>query len=301
MSLPADPPHDYVSLFPTERSRLTRLLGALTADEWRRPTPCPGWSVLDLACHLLGDDLGALARHRDGHFGTAPPPGTTSEGFPAWLDALQDDWVRATRRISPRTVTGLLAWAGPQVAAAFAAQDPAASSASVSWASGDLVPAWLDHARELSEYWIHRQQVHQALGRPSDLAQDLAAPVLDALRWAWPYRLSLASLAVTGPGASVTIRVTGEVPRTWHLVAGGAAGSGLAVASGGGGASGWEYRDEPGARTVATLAMTTGQAWRLLTNNLPYAAAAGFATTGDEEVLGVLLHTRAIIGDPKWS
>jgi hypothetical protein len=251
--------------------------------------------VLDLACHLLGDDLGALARHRDGHFGTAPPPGTTPEEFPSWLDALQDDWVRAARRISPRTVTDLLAWTGPQLAAAFAAQDPAASGASVSWASGDLVPAWLDHARELSEYWIHRQQVHQALGRPSDLAPDLAAPVLDALRWAWPYRLSLSSPAVTGPGASVTIRVTGEVPRTWHLVAGGAG------AGDGGGGSGWEYRDEPGARAVATLTMTTGQAWRLLTNNLPYAAAAGLATTGDEEVLGILLHARAIIGTPKWS
>jgi hypothetical protein len=33
----------------------------------------------------------------------------------------------------------------------------------------------------------------------------------------------------------------------------------------------------------------------------PYAAAAGFAMTGDEEVLGTLLHTRAIIGTPKWA
>ena len=36
--------------------------------------------------------------------------------------------------------------------------------------------------RGLSEYWIHRQQLLQALGRPSDLRADLAAPVLDGLR-----------------------------------------------------------------------------------------------------------------------
>jgi uncharacterized protein (TIGR03083 family) len=288
MPPPADPPHDYISLFLTERSRLTRLLQALSADEWRRPTPCPGWSVLDLTCHLLGDDLGALARHRDGHFGTAPPPGTTAEGFPLWLDSLQDDWVRATRRLSPRLVTDLLAWTGPQLAAAFAAQDPAARTASVSWASRDPVPAWLDHARELSEYWIHRQQLRQALGRPSDLAPDLAAPVLDALRWAWPYRLSLgeSSGQSLGPGASLTIEVTGEVARTWHLVAT---------------TDGWEYRDSPGRSAVATLTMTTDHAWRLLTNNLPQAAVASLVTAGDESALDILLHTRAIIGTTKWA
>jgi hypothetical protein len=40
----------------------------------------------------------------------------------------------------------------------------------VSWAGSGPVPAWLDQARELSEYWIHRQQLLQGLGRPSDLA-----------------------------------------------------------------------------------------------------------------------------------
>ena len=50
----------------------------------------------------------------------------------------------------------------------------------------------LDQARELSEYWIHRQQLLQGLGRPSDLRADLAGPVLDGLRWAYPYRLAQA-------------------------------------------------------------------------------------------------------------
>jgi hypothetical protein len=29
----------------------------------------------------------------------------------------------------------------------------------------------------------------EALGHPSDLRQDLVEPVLDGLRWAWPFRL----------------------------------------------------------------------------------------------------------------
>jgi uncharacterized protein (TIGR03083 family) len=283
MSPPVEPPHDYVGLFAVERDRLSGLLDGLAADAWRKPSPCPGWSVLDLACHLLGDDLGALARHRDGHFGTMPPPGTTPAQFPAWLDNLQDEWVRAARRISPRTVVDLLCWTGPQLAQAFSAQDPTARTASVSWASPDPVPAWLDHARELSEYWIHRQQILQALGRPQDLTPGLAGPVLDALRWAWPHCLSSSK---TTPANYLTIQVTGEVTRTWHLVATG---------------DGWEYRDHPGSHPVATLTMTTDQAWRLLTNNLPSTARETLQASGDQAILDILLSTRAIIGTPKWA
>jgi hypothetical protein len=52
----------------------------------------------------------------------------------------------------------------------------------VSWAGHGPVPTWLDQARKLSEYWIHRLQILQALGRPSDLRADLAGRVLDGLR-----------------------------------------------------------------------------------------------------------------------
>ena len=278
---PAEPPWDFASLFLVERARLSELLASLNPADWDRPSPCPGWTVLGLCGHLVGDDLGFLARHRDGHFGT-PGPGDASESeFIAWLDGLQDEWVRAARRLSPRIVTDLLEWAGPQVAETVRGEDPRARTAGVSWAGTEPVPAWLNHVRELSEYWIHRQQLLQAVGRPSDPRADLAWPVLDGLRWAYPFRLGQ---AVAQPGDSVTISVTGPVTVTWHLVAAPA---------------GWEYRDAQGTRVVATLGMTTEQAWRLLTNNLPAPDRSSITAAGDETVLGILLRTRAIIGTPK--
>jgi hypothetical protein len=135
----------------------------------------------------------------------------------------------------------------------------------------------------LSEYWIHRQQILQALGRPSDLRADLAGPVFDGLRWAYPYRLAQARAQ---SGDTVTISVTGPLTQTWHLVAA---------------ASGWEFRDQPGPRVVASLAMNTDQAWRLLTNNMPAARQADLAVSGDDAITGILLRTRAIIGTPKWA
>jgi uncharacterized protein (TIGR03083 family) len=280
---PAEPPRGYAALFAIERDRLNELLAGLQAADWQRPSPCPGWTVLGLCCHLLGDDFGLLARHRDGHYGTPSPEGATEGEFVAWLDELQAEWVRASRRISPRLVTELLHWAGPQITGTFGREDPRARTASVSWAGPGPVPAWLDQARELSEYWIHRQQLLQALGRPSDLRADLAGPVLDGLRWAYPHRLARVPAQ---PGDTVTITITGPVTRTWHLVAA---------------ASGWQFGDQPGTRLAASLAMSTEQAWRLLTNNLPAGWQADLGASGDSAITGILLRTRAIIGTPKWA
>jgi uncharacterized protein (TIGR03083 family) len=280
---PAQPPGDYAALFTIERDRLSQLLSDLAGGDWERPSPCPGWSVLGLCCHLLGDDLGLLARHRDGHYGTPAPDGATEAEFVAWLDEMQAEWVRAARRLSPRLVTDMLRWGGPQIAETFRQEDPRARTASVSWAGTSPVPAWLHQARELSEYWIHRQQILQALGRSSDLRADLAGPVLDGLRWAYPYRLGAFTAR---PGDTVTIRITGPLTRTWQLVAG---------------TAGWAYRDQPGSHVVATLTMSTEQAWRLLTSNLPAAGRAHLAASGDDAIVLLLLRTRAIIGAPKWA
>jgi uncharacterized protein (TIGR03083 family) len=79
------------------------LRSVLAAGQWRAPTVCPGWSVKDVALHLLGNDLDLLSRRRDGAAPADTP--TTPAGFEelvASLDRLNQSWVEATRRISPR-------------------------------------------------------------------------------------------------------------------------------------------------------------------------------------------------------
>ena len=99
--IPTDPPATAAALFSVERERLLHLLNGLGQADWVRSTPCPGRRVADLATHLLADDLGLLARQRDGHHGTAPPAGATATVFTEWLDRVQDEWVRAARQIGP--------------------------------------------------------------------------------------------------------------------------------------------------------------------------------------------------------
>ena len=53
------------NLFPLERQRLMELFSEFEAEDWEKPTICPGWTVKDINLHLLGDDIGYLSRTRD--------------------------------------------------------------------------------------------------------------------------------------------------------------------------------------------------------------------------------------------
>jgi uncharacterized protein (TIGR03083 family) len=277
-----EPPRAFAPLFRLERSRLLEMLTELEDSDWTRPTPCPGWSVLGLVAHLLGDDLSFVAWQRDDHLGTPAPVGLDEHGLIAWLDELQVEWVHASRRLSPRLVVELLGWIGDQVVETVGRQDPSARTATVTWASAGPAPVWLDQARELSERWIHRQQLLQALGLASDLRPDLADPVLDGLRWSYPYRLEAVHRA---SGATAAITVTGpEVRARWILVSDGGA---------------WQFRRVHDGRPTAELQMTTEQAWRLLTNNFDPDLHGQLVAAGDHEIVGVLRRTRAIIGTPQ--
>src|SRR5579859_4895068 len=66
MKMQAAEPVIVVDLFPQERRLLLELFAQLAEEDWQRPTVCAGWTVRDIGLHLLGDDIGYLARKRDG-------------------------------------------------------------------------------------------------------------------------------------------------------------------------------------------------------------------------------------------
>lgn len=281
MTAPSASPVEAVApLFELERARLLDLLQSLRDEDWQRPSPCPGWTVLGLAGHLLGDDFGLLARRRDHYMGTPPPEGLSEDEFIDWLDDLQMEWVRTARRISPRLVVELLEWTGPRLVAVLAGEDLSERSARVSWAGPEAAPRWLDQLRELSECWIHRQQLLEAVGRPVDLDQTLLRPILLGLRWALPYRLSKADLASDG---AIQITVGEPISERWTLISSGGT---------------WGFAEGPPKHVIAHASLTADAAWRLLTNNLKHPPSA-LDITGDERATAVILTTRAIIGHPK--
>lgn len=254
---------------------LLALLHDLSREEWQRPTACAGWTVHDVALHLLGGDLGLLSRQRDGY-----TPGEVTidsyEELVALINRLNADWLAATRRLSPTVVTGLLGWSGQQVADYLQSLDPHAITGPVNWAGPEPAPVWLDVAREYTERWHHQQHIRDAVGRPGMIAEEIMRPILATFAHALPetYR------AVEAPaGTTITLHIRDldrwsirREDNQWHL-----------------------YHGAPVAPD-AVVTLNADAAWRLFTNGLSLPQARQSATlSGDPEMAGHLLRAKAIL------
>lgn len=202
------------SLFPEILAKLLALLAELSAAEWDKPTACAGWSVKDVALHLLGDDIGLLSRRRDGYL-LAGDPLENWDDLVELINTLNDLWVKAARRISPRLLRDLLAFSGEQACQYFASLDPDVLGEPVHWAGPDPAPVWLDLAREYTERWHHQQHIRDAVGQ-DDLKQPrFMAPVLDTFVRALPntYREVEAE-----NGTLLALEISGEAGGRWFLI-----------------------------------------------------------------------------------
>src|SRR5262245_46451755 len=176
-------------LFPDLGRELLALLRPLGAEDWQRPTVCPGWSVRDVAAHLLDTAVRRLSFGRDRLPFPAPAsPIDTYDGLLAFLNALNAEWVAAFRRVSPALLVHFLAAVGPAFSAYVATLDPHAPGIPVAWAGEDASAAWFDLARELTERWHHQQQIRLATGAPPLDDPRFVAPVLETFLHALPHR-----------------------------------------------------------------------------------------------------------------
>ena len=256
--------------------------GRSSTDQWNRPSPCPGWTVLGLTNHLVGGDLSLVSWLRDGHRGTPAPAGLDPTEFITWLDGLQIQWVQAARRLSPRLATELLDWLGDRVA------DGARSARPL----GRHRPRLVGERRPRAGLARPGARAHANDGptanssskrsvQPSDLRADLAGPVLDAMRWAYPFRLGPCRRPA---GATVEIDVH------HHELA--ANGSSCTTARSG------TWPTSRARCWSRPLTMSAEQAWRLLTNNFQPDRHGPIMPVGDAEIVDKLVRTRAIIGIP---
>ncbi|GAA4938887.1 uncharacterized protein (TIGR03083 family) [Nonomuraea thailandensis] len=197
---------DVRPLFPRERQAMLGLLRGLEPADWAKATVCPGWDVHDVVAHVLNDYMRRLSGARDGHSGAVF---ADDETLPAYLARTNAEFVRAGRQLSPRLMIELLEHLGPRLDAVWAAHDlEAPAGLNVSWAATDVdSPGWLDVGREYTEFWVHQQQVRDAVSRPGATEPELMAPVLGVFAQALPFTLracdrpegTVAVLEVHGP------------------------------------------------------------------------------------------------------
>jgi uncharacterized protein (TIGR03083 family) len=264
-------------LFPELLEALLAVLRSLDDAQWQQPTACAGWSVHDVALHLLGGDAGILSRQRDGYRPGEAEIRSWNE-LVAFINAHNARWVEATRRLSPRLVVDLLTFTGPQVTGYFQSRDPHALSGPVSWAGDGPAPVWLDLAREYTERWLHQQHIREAVGTPLLEEPRYLAPVLATFVHALPaaYRERAAPA-----GIAVALTIAGPAGGQWVLR--------REVA-------GWVLAAGVDGAPACHVILPAGVAWRLFTRGVPGEAARAQATvTGDEMLAAPFFDAVAII------
>lgn len=271
-----------LSLFPEERAALLNVLAGLTPEQWAAPTVCAGWSVKDIAAHLLGDDLGLLSGRRDGF----RSPDGQGVNFGQWdeligfINRQNAAWVAAMRRLSPQVLIDLLRMTGEQTQALFESFDPQAVGGTVNWVSPLPGPVWMEMAREYTERWTHQQHIRDTVKQPGLKDRRMFGPVLDAFSRALPRAYENVAAA---PGTRVVCAITGPAGGTWVLVYE---------------PHGWvQYVHEavdPPAHSTVTLDQET--AWRLFTRGISREAALEQTViTGDRELGTHLLDTVSML------
>ncbi len=264
-----------VDLFPAERAALLELLTSLAPEDWQRATVCAGWTVKDIAAHLVADDLGRLSRDRDGHAASEPLPG---EPLGRFIDRQNGQWVEATRRLSPRVLRWLLESTAGETQAYFASLDLDRLGGPVSWAGPQPAPVWLDVAREYTERWHHQAQIRDAVDAPPLDDPTLFAPVLATFAFALPRAFADVDAE---PGTSVHVSIEGTSGGDWTVVREGES---------------WMlYRGRPSGAD-ATVVCGQDTAWRLFTRTIaPEAAEARAQVDGDAALARRVFQAAAII------
>ncbi len=200
-------------LFPEIHGELISLLKSLSEEDWRKPTVCTEWSVKDVALHLLGGEIGNLSRRRDDC--AADVSINSWEELVAFVNDWNQEWVSATRRMSPRLIIDLLDLAGRQMNAYFQEMDPYSTGGSVDWVGPEPAPVWLDLAREYTERWHHQQHIRDAVGLPGLKQPTYFSPILDAFVRALPRTYQAVNSA---ENTSVTLSITGNAGGRWSIL-----------------------------------------------------------------------------------
>lgn len=264
-------------LFPPVLDSLLELLSSLSPDDWNKPTACARWSVKDIASHLLGGEIGILSRKRD-RYAYSGSDSISWEDLVRLINRLNDTWVTATSRMSPRVLCELMKVTGDQVCDYFASLDPYAIGGPVDWAGPEPAPVWLDLAREYTERWHHQQQIRDAVGKPGFNEPRYFAPVLDAFVRALPRTYAEVD---SEDGILIALKITGDSGGQWFLLRE---------------KGGWNLYVEAGKAADAELVIEQDLAWRLFTKGVSKDEALARSTLlGDQALAAKVLDMVSVI------
>jgi uncharacterized protein (TIGR03083 family) len=201
---------EMVGLATTEYERLLSMFRDLSHDDWARPTPCEGWSVRDIAGHLLGAaeaNASVLENARQGARGFLRVRGTGRD----LVDGINDVQIEDRRDLEPGELLDRLERIAPRAVQGRRRTPAPFRRVRVPAPGGPITLGYLVDVVYTRDQWMHRLDVADATGRqPSLTPEQDGRIVADLVRdWALAH------------GEPVTLELTGPAGGTYQQGTGG--------------------------------------------------------------------------------
>jgi uncharacterized protein (TIGR03083 family) len=265
-------------LFERVYAAHVRVLQSLSPEQWQIPTVCTGWSVHDVALHLLGGDVGWLSGGRDGYREAIHTEIRGWDDLIGFINLRNEVWVRAMRRMSTQVLCDLIPILGSMVIDYVNTLDPFAPGPAINWAGDDPAPMWMQIGRELTERWTHHQHICDAVGVVSLKESDMVHTVLDMFVRALPHTYR----NVAAPdGTRIILLLAGISGGEWNLLRE----DGV-----------WRLYSRVDGTPASTVTMSTETAWRLFTKGIGVEEGRqATSIDGDVELGEPILHMVSIL------
>lgn len=200
-----------LSPLETYRESMTDIISVLQnlePEQWDLPTPCPGWTIADIAAHLIDLDsmaMGAPMVDHEPDWNSLPHVTSTSHQF-------TERGVDYRRGTPPAELLSQLI-ANTQALSDFLANNSVAIK--VPWAKEELSTELFLTMRAF-DVWVHELDIRTAISQPgnfgSNAARSSAQRMFASLPLIWGKRVgapigSSLQLSVTGPDISGVINI----------------------------------------------------------------------------------------------
>ena len=232
---------------------LIDLLNGLSPSEWELPTVAGKWMVKDIAAHLLDGNIRSLSMLRDHYQGEKPSNIQNYSDLMTFLNKLNDDWVTAMRRVSPKQIVEMLANSGAEYCQYISSLDiNEKSEFSVAWAGEDQSTNGFHIAREYTEKWHHQQQIRLAVGQEAALFdKKFYLPYLDTSMQAVPHFYRYVS---SEKDDIIVIEIPEPINEKWMLIYDGKS---------------WQLSKNLTKNPTTKVRIDPSIAWRIMTSSKP--------------------------------
>jgi len=194
---------------------LGELLGDLTDEQWRLPSPLPGWSVQDNVSHIVGTE--AMLAGEPGP--SIEIDRESSEHVRNDIGAFNEQWVEALRVVQPNEV---LSRFRELTGARLAALEQMGVD---EWNAESFTPAGKDtYGRFMQirvfDCWLHEQDIRDAVGQPGHETGLAVEVVLDEMATALGFVVGKKAGASAGQSVTFALTDGGAVVRQLHVEVG---------------------------------------------------------------------------------